>query len=212
MFGGFAATTRTTLPDPRGGTRLALRHFPQIHRIFTKMKLSDWQHYEWDLDEFPVSQRPKLPPFVFRPATAEDRDIVEKVIRSAFWQEAGTSDGIDSPLPSTDQACDLAFTAAFTACVVVQHGSRIIGASVMTPAPDAENHLLTGPAILHEYRNRGIGSALLFASLDFLKDAGVTQAIGIARAQSTAARFVYSKYDGKPIPVLKTGPVDTVEA
>jgi len=176
------------------------------------MKLSDWQLYEWNLDQFPASQLPTLPPFVFRTAAAEDRAAVEKVIRSAFSQESGTSARKDSPLSSIDQACDLAFTDAQTACVVVQHGTRIIGASVMTPAPDAENHLLTGPAILHEYRNRGIGTALLFASLDFLKDAGVPQARGIAQAQSTAARFVYSKFDGKSIPVPKADPVDAGES
>ncbi len=176
------------------------------------MKLSDWQLYEWNLDLFPVSERPKLPPFVFRPASAEDRDTVEKVIRSAFAQEPGTSGRENSPLPSIDHACELGFTTAHTACVVVQHGTRIIGASVMTPLSDAGNHLLTGPAILHEYRNRGIGTALLFASLDFLKDTGVTQARGIALAQSTAARFIYPKFDGRSVSVPRPGPTDAVEA
>lgn len=176
------------------------------------MKLTEWQTYEWDLSQFPVSQRPKLPPFVFRQATSDDRDIVEKVICSALTQQPAVFHKKDSPLPSVETACDMAFSGSLISCVVVQHGSRIIGASAMDSRSDAENHLLTGPFILHEYENRGIGTALLFASLDLLKDAGLKQARGLALPQSTAARFVYSKFGGYVKPVVQAESVDSVAA
>ena len=46
-------------------------------------------------------------------------------------------------------------------CMVVRHGSRIIGYLVFGTRGDAPNHLTTGPCVLQEYRGRGLGSALL---------------------------------------------------
>jgi GNAT superfamily N-acetyltransferase len=48
--------------------------------------------------------------------------------------------------------------------------------------------------ILHEYRNRGVGSGLLAASLILLRDRGVKKAHGVTRANSTVSRFVYPKF------------------
>jgi GNAT superfamily N-acetyltransferase len=56
-------------------------------------------------------------------------------------------------------------------CMVVRHGSRIIGVSVLDTRGDAPNHLTTGPCVLQEYRGRGLGSALLRASLAGLREA-----------------------------------------
>ena len=69
-------------------------------------------------------------------------------------------------------------------------GARIIGVSVLDRAENAENHLLTGPCILHEYRSRGLASLLLRSSLDTLRTAGLKHAYGIARDKTAAARFV----------------------
>jgi len=84
-------------------------------------------------------------------------------------------------------------------CVVAQHGSRIIGVSVLDADPDSLNHLSSGPVILHEYRNRGLGSALLAASLNFLRQEGLSKVRGVTRANSTAARFIYSKFGSQQI-------------
>lgn len=168
------------------------------------MKVSDWSIFEWHLESLLSTQRPKLPPFVFRQATPDDRSTIEKVLLSAISQEPAISHKSDLPILSAEESCEIAFASSSPACVVVQHGSRIIGASVLNPAPDAANHLLSGPSILHEYRNRGIGSALLFTSLEYLKDTGLTRAIGYARNSSTAARFIYPKFGGSTVlPVTK---------
>jgi len=161
------------------------------------MKESNWAAFEWDTGMVQVVDRPKLPPFVFRRATSADRETVEKVFRSVFSQEPAIPNKQNSPMPTIEEACDTAFSGGACACVVVQHGNRIIGASAVNPSEHAPIHLLTGPCILNEYRSRGIGSALLFASLDFLKDSGLTRVIGYARHQSVAARFVYPKFGGK---------------
>jgi ribosomal protein S18 acetylase RimI-like enzyme len=47
-----------------------------------------------------------------------------------------------------------------------------------------------------EYRNRGIGSRLLHASLEALGGRGVSVASGVTRAKTVAARHVYPKFGG----------------
>jgi GNAT superfamily N-acetyltransferase len=93
-----------------------------------------------------------------------------------------------------------AFDTPEPACVVAQHGQRVIGASLLDARPDAPNHLLSGPMILHEYRNRSVGSALLAASLRFLRSRGLHSAKGVTRPGSTVARFVYPKFGGVQSP------------
>jgi ribosomal protein S18 acetylase RimI-like enzyme len=61
--------------------------------------------------------------------------------------------------------------------------------------------------ILHEYRNRGVGSALLAASLAFIRDRDVPVVRGVTRADSTTARFVYPKFSG----VSAAGEFDPLE-
>jgi GNAT superfamily N-acetyltransferase len=47
-----------------------------------------------------------------------------------------------------------------------------------------------------EYRNRGIGSRLLHASLAALAEAGVTTPFGITRDKTVASKHVFPKYGG----------------
>lgn len=176
------------------------------------MSSSDWLTFEWSLGTFVASARLKIPPFVFRCADADDRETVEKVILSAFSAEPPLSARDATLIMTPDAACDIAFSGAGIACVVVQHGTRIIGASAMDGSEDASNHLLTGPCILQEYRNRGIGSALLFSSLEFLQDRGLKLARGRSRAQSTAGRFVYKKFAGRGTPIAVEPKPETVTA
>jgi len=85
-------------------------------------------------------------------------------------------------------------------CLVLLHGARVIGVSVLNVSEEADNNLVSGPCILHEYRSRGLGSQLLRASLVALKDAGLRKAYGVTRARTTSARFVYSKFGGASSP------------
>jgi ribosomal protein S18 acetylase RimI-like enzyme len=157
---------------------------------------NDWQRFHWDLDKGLDSSRPVLPPFVFRAADADDLDAVLKVVSSALLMErAWTGTGTEFS-QHLDERCEQAFDGESPACVVVQHGSRIIGASVLDLTVDAAAHLITGPCILHEYRSRGFGSALLQQSLDRLYCEGLRRATALARVNSTAARFVYPKFGG----------------
>ena len=82
-------------------------------------------------------------------------------------------------------------------CIVIQHGHRIIAASVVNSQDGVENHLSTGPCVLHEYRGRGLGTVLFRTSLAALREAGLSQAYGISREKSTASRFLYPRFGGE---------------
>jgi N-acetylglutamate synthase-like GNAT family acetyltransferase len=81
-------------------------------------------------------------------------------------------------------------------CLVITHGNRTIGASLIKPSAEVSNHLLSGPCISSEYRNRGFGSLLLKESLLVVAKHGVSKVFGITRSGSPAAKFVYPKFGG----------------
>lgn len=169
---------------------------------------NDWQRFHWDLDKTLDASRPQMPPFIFRSADAGDLGSVLKVVSSALLMERAWTSSATDFSRDLEKRCEGAFDGASPACVVVQHGSRIIGASVLSLSPEAEFHLITGPCILHEYRSRGFGSALLQQSLERLRDEGVRRAVALARVNSTAARFVYPKFGGvaEPLPASPEAP------
>lgn len=123
--------------------------------------------------------------------------MAQQVISSAFSLNSGFEDVAGFFLNGIKKGCEEAFAQDAPSCMVVQHGSRIVGISVVKADPETENQLVTGPVLFHEYRNRGIGSLLLFHSLDLLRDLGQQEAFGIIQDRSTAARFVYPKFGGQ---------------
>jgi ribosomal protein S18 acetylase RimI-like enzyme len=162
---------------------------------------NDWQKFHWDLEESLDATHPALAPFVFRTAEPNELAVVLKVVSSALLMErAWTAKG--APFTQDlEERCEKAFDAKPPACVVVQHGSRVIGASVLDAGAEAEFHLVTGPCILHEYRCRGLGAALLHQSLVRLHADGLRVARALARVNSTAARFIYPKFGGVAEPL-----------
>ncbi len=157
---------------------------------------NDWQRFRWDLDKTLDAARPAMPPFIFRSADAGDLDVVLKVVSSALLMERAWTGSATEFSHDLEKRCVAAFEGDKPACMVVQHGTRVIGASVLKLDEDAGFHLITGPCILHEYRSRGFGSALLQQSLERLRDEGLRRAVALARVNSTAARFVYPKFGG----------------
>jgi len=45
-----------------------------------------------------------------------------------------------------------------------------------------------------EYKNRGLGTQMLYASLALLRDRGFSTVRGVTRANGVAARHVYTKF------------------
>ncbi len=89
---------------------------------------------------------------------------------------------------------DRAFASEMSTCLAVRHGLRIIGASVLSLDPQADNHLAPGPCVLMEYRNRGFGTHLLAGSLKALREAGISRAVAITRENAPVAKFLYPRF------------------
>ena len=159
-----------------------------------------WLCFEWKTNGLPKNEV-SFEPCTIRVAEKSEQEGISKAIKSAFSMDSGWGD-VSRPL-SEKIALDLdaGFALPEPSCVVLVHGSRVIGASVLDANPDAENHLSSGPCILHEYRNRGLASGLLAASLEFLQKKQISVARGLTRSNSITARFVYPKFGGVPHPV-----------
>lgn len=159
-----------------------------------------WLRFEWDLDKVPTEGGEVAAPFLLRPAKKEELDAVLNVMASAFSMDTGWGDIKDAMAERLRKLAQPAFDRETPSCLVLRHGSRIIGASLLNDDPEAENHLSSGPCILHEYRSRGYGTVLLIASLDALRKAGCKKARGATREKTAAARFVYPKFGGESSP------------
>jgi len=158
-----------------------------------------WLCFEWQTHNLPNFDS-LAAPLLVRAAKKSEEEAVAKVLKSAFSADPAWGDVNRAVATRLAASTEAVFSAEETHCMVIVHGSRVIGASLLSVAADAPNHLLSGPSILHEYRNRGLASALLAASLDHLSQNDIKLARGITRANSLAARFVYLKFGGSAHP------------
>lgn len=123
-----------------------------------------------------------------------------KVVRSSFSMDTGWADIHKQLLDKIIERVEASFDSGATPGVVLQHGQRIIGCSILNLSEEADNNLITGPCILHEYRSRGFGSALLGASLLALREAGLRRALGLTREKTVSGRYLYPKFGGTSEP------------
>ena len=159
------------------------------------MKLVRWTRFTWDLTKLAdVRMEPDLP-YRIRAAVKDEKAAVRDVITGAFSLDMDWNDMMAMLRERFDEAVDEAFSGREIRCLVLTNGSRLIGASALDTGVGAENHLLSGPCVLNEYRNRGFGSVLLYHSLLKLRDAGVMNAHGITRQNVPAAKFLYPKFN-----------------
>jgi ribosomal protein S18 acetylase RimI-like enzyme len=59
---------------------------------------------------------------------------------------------------------------------------------------ESQSNFPVGICVLNEYRSRGIGSFLLYKSLQHLKEKGLKTAHVLTRRGVTAERFLYPKF------------------
>ncbi|MDQ6833262.1 MAG: GNAT family N-acetyltransferase [Chloroflexota bacterium] len=158
--------------------------------------LINWIQFTWDLNALPLRQ-PELPEhYQISRAMPEDEPELRKVISSSFSLDPAWNASMQEIAGAIDSWLERAAAPeGNTVCLALRHGLRIIGATVLTLADEAENHLAPGPCILVEYRNRGYGTRLLEASLRTLQEAGLHVARGIAQEHSPATKFLYPKFN-----------------
>lgn len=164
------------------------------------MKLVRWTRFTWDLAKLPAAGGVLDSHYHIRPVTRDEEKTVRAVISSSFALDMNWSDTLKYMEDWLDARLDEVFGHKVAPCLVVTHGTRIIGASPLDTNKEAECHLVSGPCILNEYRNRGIGTELLFQSLNTLREAGFEKARAITKSNVPVAKFVYTKFSsvGEP--------------
>jgi GNAT superfamily N-acetyltransferase len=164
------------------------------------MKLINWVQFTWDLAGVAAVDSALPEHYEITPATADDEKELRRVITSAFALDPEWNPTMQEVMQTIDSWLDEALGSETNTAIVLRHGVRIIGASVLSMEQDRDNHLSPGPCILMEYRNRGFGTKMLERSLQALRDAGLTRAAGIAKENSPVTKFLYTKFGGTAAP------------
>jgi predicted GNAT family acetyltransferase len=166
------------------------------------MKSMGWSRFSWEVKDLPETSRYIIPEtYGLRTASRQEKALIQQVINSCFAQESCWNDVASKLMPRLQQEVEDKFAHHREGdCLVLTHGNRVIAASVIDTSRSSDNHLITGPCITVEYRNRGFGALLLKESLLAAAQGGAEVLFGITRTNSPAARFVYPKYGGVSIP------------
>ena len=158
------------------------------------MKLMRWKRFSWDLNKLPVSAPPLAERYALRPALAEDHKTVSHLILSAFSLDSAWGDALALIKDWLTAQIDAAFEREPVPAVVISHGTRIIAASAISTDVAADTNLISGPCVAIEYRNRGLGTALLYHTLQQLRQGGLAHVHGIVKENVPAEKFVYPKF------------------
>lgn len=137
---------------------------------------------------------------LIRHATRAEAEDVLNVILLSLSMDSSWNHSLASAEQYLRAEVGRIFNAENPLCLVLPKGNRFIAVSLLDPSPEAASHLVSGPSVLMEYRNRGIGSRLLHASLAELGERGVTLASGFTRSRTVAATHVYPKLGGSGEP------------
>ena len=153
-----------------------------------------WTRFTWNLATLPPTTGTLDGRYVIRAATREDEPVVSSLIQRAFSMDSEWSDQFVIFRDRLQLQLHQSFDREPVPAVVIHHGSRIVAASVLSSEVEADSNLLSGPCVLAEYCNRGLGSALLHESLVQLAQGGLARAHAISKDHTLASRFVYSKF------------------
>ena len=161
------------------------------------MRLIQWVRFSWNLDQL-APLAPALPAhYHFALASPPNEKELRAVIHRSFAHDTSWGYAIHEANALLEGWLEAAFDPQKSGiCVALRHGARIIGATILNPDPAAEDHLAPGPCVQLEYRNRGLGTALLGEALQRLRETGLSRVTTTAKGNGPAARFLYPKFNG----------------
>ena len=172
------------------------------------MKLVRWTRFTWDLATLPPLAVALDRRYTIRSAAREEESAVIALFHRAFSMDSEWSDQYVLFRDRLELQARQSFDREHIPAIVIAHGLRIVAASALNTEVAADSNLLSGPCVLAEYCNRGLGSALLHESLVQLAHAGLAQAHGVSKENTLASRFVYpnsarrartTKYNDPPV-------------
>ncbi|MBV9007966.1 MAG: GNAT family N-acetyltransferase [Verrucomicrobia bacterium] len=165
------------------------------------MNITRWVNFTWDLatTELPELAVPRH--YRIALAGAEDQENLQRVINKSLALDPSWNCTLHHVSAMVTNSITRALALETTVRLVLRHGTRIIGGTLLAADVTAPEHLVPGPCVLMEYRNRGLGTLLLNAALRELREAGLPRACAVTREGSPVARFVYPKFGGNSSPV-----------
>ena len=155
---------------------------------------SFWRRFSWSLSSvLPIDTSSQNGDLIRLARREEGEDVLQTVLLS-LAMDSSWNDSYAMAEHYLTSTVGRLFNESEPLCLVIQKGNRLIAASLLDPDLDAVHQLVSGPLVTTEYRNRGIGTRLLHASLAALQERGLTRATGITRDRTVAARHVYAKF------------------
>ncbi|HEY3602345.1 MAG TPA: GNAT family N-acetyltransferase [Chthoniobacterales bacterium] len=162
------------------------------------MRFIEWVRFTWDLEKLPTLTAALPEHYHIALAGRADEKELRALLARSFAHDASWGDAIHDVKAMLDEWLEQTFAPepSNNLCLALRHGARMIGAAIVVPNPLAEDHLAPGPCVQMEYRNRGLGTALLAEALRQLQAAGLQRAVAITRRNGPVARFLYPKFNG----------------
>ncbi|MFZ5806557.1 MAG: GNAT family N-acetyltransferase [Verrucomicrobiota bacterium] len=150
----------------------------------------------WNLKNLP-SQEPSLPPRlkVREAAQEDDLEDIWSVIERSYCADQGWSRDIKSKLEQLRAAVFIRNEEDRLRFLLLMDGKRIVGASGVNPSGDPQ--IVTGICVVEEYRCRGYGTALLYATLKHLANAGLMEASAMTQDGIASVRHLCPKFGGQ---------------
>ncbi len=165
----------------------------------------DWLKFTWNLKEIPDSTPASGPLPDIRVGERGDETPFWESMERSFRTEIGWGPlQIERIGECRSQAPD-PIDGRDIRTIVLEDGKRIVGGSLLSLDADSSRHFLSGVFVIEEYRCRGAGQALLWKSLDFLRENGLHHAAAVTRSNLSAAKYLYPKFNSMR-ETLKTSP------
>ena len=169
-------------------------------KIWTMFR-DQWFRFSWNLKDLPKYEHNITGRMRLRQSTDEDDiDVIWDVIVRAYTTDQGWGSGMTDRLEKVEKAVRNKNGEKLT-FIILEDGKCIVGVSGILPA--ANPQLVTGVCVLEEYRCRGYGTAILYASLKHLADQGLSEASVITKTRIHALKYLYPKFGGKAEPMSK---------
>ena len=151
--------------------------------------------FEWDLGKVPVQLLPLPGKHEIKVQANPVVETLWDAMQRSFLNESAWMVNLESHLdPMRKKIFPEGKPLVGMDILVLQHGLRVVGVSAVLAVAGVGPQLLSGIVMEYEYQRRGLGSALLLASLRHCADKGLEKASVVTRVGVPAARYLYTKF------------------
>ncbi|PWU23385.1 MAG: hypothetical protein C5B48_08690 [Candidatus Rokuibacteriota bacterium] len=151
-----------------------------------------WVRFEWSLAgrEFPARD---MAGYRLRAAVPGDVDAMLEVVCAAYASDPAWRGLVADIKRRVGTRIRESLRDPGAHFVVAEHGPRVVGLDGVALDHSTGQNFITGICVVPEHQGRGLGGALLAASLAWLRDQGLAIATVTTNAKSVAAR-VYQRF------------------